>query len=67
LTRALRRAGIHASNHYWSLADIWDGSADLPNAAWFQQRVVNLWVDDAATPEYLHRTATVVFEWANDL
>jgi len=67
LTRALRRAGIHASNHYWSLADIWDGSADLPNAAWFQQRVVNLWVNDVATPEYLHRTESVITDWANDL
>jgi dTDP-4-amino-4,6-dideoxygalactose transaminase len=64
LTRRLRRAGIHASNHYWSLAEIWDGSDPLPGTAWFQERVVNLWVDAAATPEYLDRTAAVVAAWA---
>jgi len=67
LTNALRRAGIHASNHYWSLAEVWDNRNDLPGASWFQERVVNLWVDATATPEYLQRTSAVVAEWSREL
>lgn len=64
LTRSLRRSGIHASNHYWSLAEIWDGSIDFAGTEWFQQRVVNLWVDASATPEYLERCTAAIREWS---
>lgn len=67
LTAAFRRAGVHASNHYWSLAEIWAGSTALPGATYFQQRVVNLWVDATATPEYLERSAVVIRDWTMSL
>jgi dTDP-4-amino-4,6-dideoxygalactose transaminase len=65
LTGELRRAGLHASNQFWSLAEIWDGSTEFPGTSYFQERVVNLWVDRAATKEYLDRTEKVVRAWTS--
>jgi dTDP-4-amino-4,6-dideoxygalactose transaminase len=67
LTSALRKAGLHASNQFWSLAEIWEGNEKLSGAKWFQDRVVNLWVDRAATTEYLDLTAKVINQWNSRL
>lgn len=63
LTEHLRRHGIHASNHYWSLADLINNDKSHVNTAWFQSRVVNLWVDDVADQAYLERTRAAVDSW----
>jgi dTDP-4-amino-4,6-dideoxygalactose transaminase len=44
-TKALRDAGLHASNHYWSVAEIMYGRRDLPNADFASPRLLNLWVE----------------------
>jgi dTDP-4-amino-4,6-dideoxygalactose transaminase len=63
LTEHLRRHGIHASNHYWSLADLMHNDKSLPNTAWFNSRVINLWVDETADREYLEKTRAAVDSW----
>ena len=60
ITGALRRNRIHASNHYWSLADVFEGVKDLPNTRTFCTRVVNLWVDDQVDGDYIRRSAEVI-------
>ena len=44
-TRALRDAGLHASNHYWSVAELLYGKRDLPNVDYASPRLLNLWVE----------------------
>jgi len=60
VTQALRDEQIHASNHYWSLADLMYGVKDHPNTAHICPRIVNLWVDGTATPEYVARSCDVI-------
>lgn len=60
VTAALRKNKIHASNHYWSLADIFDGDKSLPNTAYFCPRVLNLWVDDVANEAYIRRSVEII-------
>ena len=67
LTAELRQAGLHASNQYWSLAEIWSGDTSHPDAYWFGRRVVNLWVDEWASPQNLERTAQVIAAWNSRL
>lgn len=62
ITAALRTNKIHASNHYWSLADLFEGRKDLPNTRHFCPRVVNLWVDEAADERTIRRSAEVIEE-----
>jgi len=61
ITTGLRRAGVHASNHYFSLARLFEDSI-LPNAEFVHNRIINLWVDEVATGPYIDRTAQVVGE-----
>ncbi|HEX7831089.1 MAG TPA: DegT/DnrJ/EryC1/StrS family aminotransferase [Thermoanaerobaculia bacterium] len=58
----LRRNGVAASNHYWSLADLFDGDKSLPNAAAVSERVVNFWVDDSATGAKIDRACALLRE-----
>jgi dTDP-4-amino-4,6-dideoxygalactose transaminase len=60
VTANLRRNRIHASNHYWSLADLFGGGESLPNTDVFCPRVLNLWVDGAADAAYIRKTAEVI-------
>lgn len=53
VSRDLRRQGVDASNHYWSLADVFAGDKSLPHAREFQSRVVNFWVDERASDDYI--------------
>jgi dTDP-4-amino-4,6-dideoxygalactose transaminase len=63
LTEHLRRHGIHVSNHYWSLADLMHNDKSHPNTAWFNSRVINLWVDETADKAYLEKTRVAVDSW----
>lgn len=60
LTDALRRAGIHASNHYWSMAQLMLNRRDLPRADHASPRLLNLWVDAVADDRYIDRTRDVI-------
>ena len=60
VTSALRDQGIHASNHYWSLADLLDDDKNHPTTAHLCPRVLNLWVDESATPEYIDRSCDII-------
>jgi dTDP-4-amino-4,6-dideoxygalactose transaminase len=62
VTQQLRRQGIHASNHYWSVADLFYGAKDLPNTSHFCPRVLNLWVDQNATTEYISRSCDIILK-----
>jgi dTDP-4-amino-4,6-dideoxygalactose transaminase len=59
ITTGLRHGGVHASNHYFSLARLFD-DVELSKAEHASQRIVNLWVDDVATDAYVARTAQVI-------
>lgn len=60
LTEHLRKAGIHVSNHYWSLADLTANEKSLPNSGEFSRCVLNLWTDDTVDDAYLERTRAAV-------
>jgi dTDP-4-amino-4,6-dideoxygalactose transaminase len=64
VTNALRSAGIHASNHYWSVADLCSADADYPNTAFIGPRILNLWADDQATEDYIQRSCEIVRQYA---
>jgi dTDP-4-amino-4,6-dideoxygalactose transaminase len=61
-TERLRHSHIHASNHYWSLADLFLGDKSLPNTGHFCPRVLNLWVDDIADDAYIETSCRVIAE-----
>lgn len=60
ITDVLRKNHIHASNHYWSMADLIYGKKDLPNTAYVCPRILNLWVDDNATPAYISKSCELI-------
>jgi dTDP-4-amino-4,6-dideoxygalactose transaminase len=59
-TRALRKAGLHVSNHYWSVAELLHGRRDLPNADFVSSRLINFWVEPSITQEDIERSVDVV-------
>lgn len=63
----LRGSGVNASNHYWSLADLFDGDKSLPNAAEVSARVMNFWVDESATDEAIDRACALLRQALSDL
>jgi len=60
VTAQLRNNLIHASNHYWSVADLMYDQKSLRNSAYVSPRLLNLWVDEAADDEYIERTFQVI-------
>jgi dTDP-4-amino-4,6-dideoxygalactose transaminase len=52
-SEAVRRDGFHVSNLYWPVNDFFRPSDLCPNADQFARRVVNLWVDQTVTPEWV--------------
>lgn len=62
VTQQLRRHGIHASNHYWSVADLFYGQKKFPNTRNVCPRVLNLWVDDNATQSYITKSCDVILQ-----
>jgi dTDP-4-amino-4,6-dideoxygalactose transaminase len=59
ITRALRQAGLNASNHYWSVAQLF-GDRVLPVSTEVSRRVVNLWVDRSVADADVERTIGVI-------
>jgi len=59
VTAQLRSAGVHASNHYFPLDRLFfDGR--LPNAADAASRIINLWVDELASPWMLDQAVEII-------
>lgn len=59
-TMALRNAGFHASNHYWSVAELLQGKRDLPNTDYVSPRLLNLWVEPSVDMKDIDRTIDVL-------
>lgn len=58
-TEALRREGLHASNHYFPLNKIFS-SEDLPESQSVGDRILNLWVDDTTSDSQITTAARVL-------
>lgn len=59
VTAALRKNKIHASNHYWSAADLFYGEKSAPTTAYVCPRILNVWVDLAAG-DYVERSCDII-------
>ena len=59
LTAKLHAAGVNASNHYWSLADLFEGNKSL-RATDVGARVINFWVDERATDDAIDQAIAVL-------
>jgi len=67
LTDALRARGTEVSNWYPSLSLDWSEPAGrCPRAAWFESRVLNLWVDESVTEADVEETASFVVRFMTD-
>jgi dTDP-4-amino-4,6-dideoxygalactose transaminase len=66
LTRALRRAGIPASNHYFPL-DVLFGDAENPSGRRYVNGLLNLWVDDTIDEATVDRTIQLIHEFDADV
>jgi dTDP-4-amino-4,6-dideoxygalactose transaminase len=60
VTAALRRNKIHASNHYWSLADLFCGEKVHPNTSYVCPRILNLWTDETVTKSYIEKSCDII-------
>jgi len=60
VTQKLRKNRIHASNHYWSMADLLYGEKDHPNTAYVCPRILNLWVDESTAGDYISRSCEII-------
>jgi dTDP-4-amino-4,6-dideoxygalactose transaminase len=65
VTTALRRNRIHASNHYWSLADLFDGGQFHPNTKYVCPRILNLWTDETVTKGYIEKSCDIILSALN--
>jgi dTDP-4-amino-4,6-dideoxygalactose transaminase len=54
-TEAVRSDGFYVSNLYWPLNELMYPGDACPNAASFARRVINLWVDDAVTLDWVEK------------
>ena len=59
-TAALRRSGLHASNHYWSVAELLQGKRDFKNADFASPRLLNLWVEPSTEIDDVRRAIGVL-------
>jgi dTDP-4-amino-4,6-dideoxygalactose transaminase len=61
-SEAVRRDGFHVSNLYWPVNAFFRPTDFCPNADQFARRVVNLWVDQTVTPEWIANCAKSVLK-----
>jgi dTDP-4-amino-4,6-dideoxygalactose transaminase len=67
LTRALRRAGVPASNHYFPLDALFGAAPDTPHGRRYINGLLNLWVDDAIDEATINRTLQTIHEFDADV
>jgi dTDP-4-amino-4,6-dideoxygalactose transaminase len=62
ITENLRAFGIHASNLYYPAHLIFpdDTNAKLPHSEYVADRIINLWLDDSASEQYIQKTAEII-------
>ena len=62
ITENLRAFGIHASNLYYPAHLIFPDSTNtkLPHSEYVADRIINLWLDDSASEQYIHKTAEII-------
>ena len=60
VTAALRKNKIHASNHYWSLADLFYGEKVHPNTSYLCPRLLNLWTDQTVNSSYIEKSCDII-------
>jgi dTDP-4-amino-4,6-dideoxygalactose transaminase len=60
VTTALRKNKVHASNHYWSLADLFYGEKVHANTSYICPRILNLWTDETVTKSYIEKSCDII-------
>ena len=65
VTAALRKNKIHASNHYWSLADLFYGEKVYPNTSYVCPRILNLWTDETVTKSHIEKSCDIILDALN--
>ena len=62
ITERLRENSIHASNLYWSVADLFYNEKAYCNTGHICPRILNLWVDANADRAYIQKSCDIVLE-----
>jgi len=62
ITNELRKNGINASNHYWSVADLFYNEKTYSNTSYICPRILNLWVDDNADRAYIEKSCEIILK-----
>ncbi len=57
---SIRRNSFHVSSLFWPLNRIFSSDDACPDAEYFARRVINLWVDDRVSEEYVLGCATLL-------
>jgi dTDP-4-amino-4,6-dideoxygalactose transaminase len=65
VTQQLRNHGMHASNHYWSVADLFYDEKTYSQTNFVCPRVLNLWVDENATKSYIVKSCDIILQSLN--
>ncbi len=59
-SEAVRKDGFHLSNLYWPVNQFFNPSDDCPIADKVARRIINLWVDDSVSEEWVRNCAASV-------
>lgn len=54
-SEAVRKDGFHVSNLYWPVNQFFNPDDECPNADFIGRRIINLWVDDSVSEEYVEK------------
>lgn len=65
LSEAVRRDGFHLSNLYWPVNQFFNAGDDCPVADKAGRTVVNLWVDDSVSNDWVHRCCDSIIKNIN--
>ncbi|MBA7706108.1 hypothetical protein ES703_114954 [subsurface metagenome] len=66
ITDELRKNGIHASNLYWSVEDLFYKNSSNNNSKYIGPRILNLWVDDQITEAYIRKSCNLILNCLED-
>jgi dTDP-4-amino-4,6-dideoxygalactose transaminase len=56
-SEAVRKDGFHVSNLYWPVNQFFNPDDECPSADHIGRRIINLWVDDSVSEEYVRSCA----------
>ncbi|MGJ3239653.1 MAG: DegT/DnrJ/EryC1/StrS family aminotransferase [Anaerolineae bacterium] len=63
-SEAVRADGFHVSNLYWAVNPFFKADDECQNADLFSRRIVNLWVDESVSTEYVARCCDSILRHA---